>query len=298
MPNRFVYSPKAFAYTKNAKGEILDLKEYIVGGSVSRVINSVSTATLRLRNPDMIFTSGKRAFHPMDPITIYLERLPGYPVQVFTGYLDTTPYLRLFPGIIELKASCTLKRLLYNYFQLAQPYTLSFLEKLGWAITKTGNGTIIGPAKGAGGPLEKAIEEELKAATGEGFKKTPEGVPFETSKGALVGNDGSFSQVLWGLLYFIADWRDEDIYLEALPPTVPKLINALWTNFEKDGHVEEQHQLEMFWEALVGGSSYGSGGGKGQGTPVGKTGNIPTAEKAVPVMARIAEADGVPPAFA
>jgi hypothetical protein len=296
-PNRFVYSPKCYAYVKNIEGDILDLKEYVVGGSVNRVTNAVSSAELRLRNPEMRFTTAPVAFHPMDPITIYLERRAGYPVQVFTGYLDQTPYTQLFPGVVTLKASCTLKKLQYTYFQLSQPYTMSFLKKLGWTIqSPSGGGQIIGP-EAEGAAVQNRIEQELKNAGDEGFTKTPNGVPFASSPGAKVGNDGSFSKMLWGLLYFIADWRDEQIYLEAMPSTVPKLINALWTNFEKDGHTVEQQQLESFWEAIVGGSSHGKGGGKGNGSEVGKTGNIADIGKATNTMVANAEKNGVPPAF-
>jgi hypothetical protein len=70
----------------------------------------------------------KPLFSPMDPITIYLQRVRGRPVRVFTGFLDRTPYLQLYPGVIQLKASCTLKRLLYTYFDPALPYTQTFLK--------------------------------------------------------------------------------------------------------------------------------------------------------------------------
>ena len=102
---RLVYSPKAYAYVKTDRG-LINLSDYITAGSVSRKVNMVSSAELTIRNPDMMWTrevkNGNPIFRPMDPITIWLERIKGYPVQVFTGYLDKTPYLQLYPGVCSL----------------------------------------------------------------------------------------------------------------------------------------------------------------------------------------------------
>lgn len=326
---RLVYPPKAWVFIKNVHGEILNLTEYVVGGEIKRLINQVSSAEIRLRNPNMIFTThGKEhaAFHPMDPITIFLERLPGHPVQVFTGYLDTTPYLQLFPGTVTLQASCTLKRLLYNHFQMAQAYTLAFFEHFGWKPTANG---ALAPGQGFAleseheekaqkqwekeqkegkitkGELKAKIEAQTKArekteqASGlapEGKKKTPSAIPFSNSPGAKASNDGSFSKMVWALLYYIADWRDENIYIEAMPESVPKLISQLWTNFEQGGNDAAREELEAYWKALIGTGSHGSGGAEteGGGTTLGSPKDIKTI---VPTMVRIAESKGVPPAF-
>jgi hypothetical protein len=92
----------------------------------------------------MLFTTpdqdtGLVAFQPMDPITVYLKRLSGFPVRVFTGFLDQAPYLQLYPGVVSLRASCTLKRLLYTYFDPSLQYTQTFLSTYGWA--PSGNGS-------------------------------------------------------------------------------------------------------------------------------------------------------------
>jgi hypothetical protein len=76
-------------------GKVRDLTSYIVRGRVHRLVDQISSAELELRNPDMIFTdiagAGAPAFKPMDPITIFLQRVDNRPVQVFTGFLDETP---------------------------------------------------------------------------------------------------------------------------------------------------------------------------------------------------------------
>ncbi len=81
---RLVYAPKAYAWVNTeGEGEPINISSYIVSGSVSRKVNTVSTAELTLRNPKMKWTKdarkGEPIFRPMDPVTIYLQRIRGYP---------------------------------------------------------------------------------------------------------------------------------------------------------------------------------------------------------------------------
>lgn len=136
---RLVYSPRAYVYVKDSSGKIHDLTHYVTSGEVNRLVDQVSTATINLRNPQHHFTAHasdgvvkEPIFRPMDPITIYLRRVRQRPVRVFTGFLDRVPYAQLLPGVVTMRASCTLKRLLYTYFDPALPYTRSFLTNYGW----------------------------------------------------------------------------------------------------------------------------------------------------------------------
>lgn len=147
---RLVYSPKASAYIKTEDDRIVDVTNDIVRGEVHRKINQVSSATLTLRNDQRKYTSkGNPTFRPMDPITIYLNRLPGFPVQVFTGFLDKTPYFQLYPGTVELTASCTLKRLQYTYWDPALPYVNEFMAQYGWVANRA-TGELYNPQAAVG----------------------------------------------------------------------------------------------------------------------------------------------------
>src|SRR5881227_2066541 len=105
---RLVYSPKAYVFIKDSKNRIHDVSRFVTAGNVARRINQVSSASVTLRNPNRMFTD-PALFRPMDPITIYLERLKGHPVRVFTGFLDKVPFYQMYPGTISIEASCTLK---------------------------------------------------------------------------------------------------------------------------------------------------------------------------------------------
>lgn len=299
MSQRLVYSPKCWAYVKNTREEIMDLTEYVIGGEINRRTDQVSTAKLTLRNPDRIFTRpGEVAFHPMDPITIFLERTPGHPVQVFTGFLDKAPYYQMRPGPITLEASCTLKKLLYTWYQLSQPYTLSLLEHFGWNPTKGAEGEVIGPTEGGveGGQGTELADRWVAKAGQEGFQNSSNGVPFGVEKnGQYATNDGSFANLLWAILFFIGDWQDEKIWIENVPASVPKLINKLWNDFEQNDK-NAQEEINKFWAAAIGTTSHGKGGGpgggEGKGTP---TGNLKNVQEVVETMVTISDKFNLPP---
>jgi murein DD-endopeptidase MepM/ murein hydrolase activator NlpD/3D (Asp-Asp-Asp) domain-containing protein len=233
---RLVYRPKVWAYVKT-DSQAIDLSPYIVSGNVNRITNGVSTASLILRNPDFKFTTpGAPAFHPMDPITIYMARNINYPVRVFTGFLDTTPYLQLFPGTITLEASCTMKRLKYTYWDPALPFSKTFLSKFGWQ--QMTDGSAIKLDKEALAPLSQ---------------KNPE------------LNDGGFSSILYGVLEAVGKWRQEDIFIEALPPGVIDTVTKVFTSFQQENE-ETQEALKEFLKNAIGETAAGASAPATNGT--------------------------------
>lgn len=250
MPARLVTSPKTYVYTKNEAGVLYNLSSYVVSGRVQRLINQVSSAEVTLRNPYKRFTTPSQgvAFHPMDPITIYLERVPGFPVRVFTGYLDTTPYYQLYPGTITLQASCTLKRLLYSYFDPSLPYVIAFFEKYGWI--NTGQGSII--SQQAFNSKNAATQADVNAGK----------QPFTDLQ------DGSLAKLLWAILFDIGEWRDSNIYIENLPTGangIAARMAQLMKSIQK-GEEAAASDFTLFLNKVVGGGSQGSGGGTGGAT--------------------------------
>jgi lysophospholipase L1-like esterase len=235
---RFVYAPRAYAFVKNGDGQIRDISEWIVRGHVRRVIGAVSSAGLTLRNPDKIFTTpdenGVTAFMPMDPITIYLKRIRNRPVRVFTGFLDTTPYLQLFPGTVELKASCTLKRLQYTYFDPALPYTQSFLANYGW-INKDG---VVYNLDGLND--WKRVQDQDAAATEGAFK------------------DGSVAELLAATLHHIGHWDYNDIHIERMPRDIFTRMANLYEQFDEE-NTELRSEIETLLAKIIGEAEYGTG---------------------------------------
>lgn len=224
---RLVYSPKAFIFIRRRNGDIADVSRYCTAGEVNRRVNAVSTAKFTLRNPNMLFTAkggGHAAFFPMDPVTIYLQRLKGRPVRVFTGFLDETPYYELYPGAIEFQASCTLKKLLYTYFDPALPYTMSFLANYGWQ--PTGDGGIYNP---------RAIN------------------------GIESQDDGGMGKLLYATMTEIGHWQKNNIKIEALPKDLITRMANMLRDFENE-NASAQKEVETLISRFIGAGDYGQSG--------------------------------------
>jgi hypothetical protein len=238
MPARLVYSPKCWCFIKNQNNQIIDVSNYVTSGTCNRLINQVSTAEVTIRNPNKIFTKpGKgQVFHPMDPITIFLQRLANQPVRVFTGYLDETVYYQMYPGTITLQASCTLKKLLYTFFDPSLPYVIKFFEKYGWI--NTGNGSILSPYQAGSGSTNK----------------TP------LSKTIL--NDASISKLLFAVLEEIGEWNSDNVFIEPIPQGsngVASLMAKLMRSYQQEENSTQQ-EFTAFMSNVIGDSSYGSSG--------------------------------------
>lgn len=267
---RLVYSPRAYVFTKDRKGQIRDVSKFVTAGNVRRVVNAVSSAEITLRNPDMVFTTPASdstvAFMPMDPITIWLQRLRNRPVQVFTGFLDKTPYLQLYPGTITIKASCTLKRLQYTFFDPGLPYTQSFLGEYGWINI---NGTVFNL---------NGLNDWRKQ---------------DAADDARFG-DGSVAELLFATLKHIGHWSADDVFIERLPQDLFDRLSAIYNNFDDTN----QGALDDFTELLrriVGPGDLGTGGPTNtDGGSDLSTGDVQGIEKIIPVIVKSANKWNVP----
>jgi soluble lytic murein transglycosylase-like protein len=146
---RFVYSPDVQAFIATTNYGVIDVSADVVSGIVNRKLDAASSASLVLQNRNKKYirrhtgddaTDWFPIFMPMDRIVIFLTRI-HQPMQVFAGYLDSVPYELLYPQTIELRASCTLKRLLYSYWDPGLPYVSRILKRYGW-IYDPSSGTL------------------------------------------------------------------------------------------------------------------------------------------------------------
>lgn len=280
---RLVYAPKTYVYVKDRSGTIHDLSAYVTAGSVTRRIDQVSSATITLRNPNKLFTAHigedgsmvRPFFHPMDPITIFLQRIKDRPVRVFTGFLDKTTYLQLFPGVITLEASCTLKRLLYTFFDPALPFTRSFLEEYGW---KAGSdGTMISIQA-----FDEFLQDESNSFSAPQKKDHV---------------DGSLANLLYAVLKHIGRWDTDTVYVEALSPDVFNRLTALAQEYAKNNKKSTDKVIELFGTLLSKGA-YGNPSSGDQAGPVASTGT-PTGDlkdpaKYVPIVIDTANKYNIP----
>lgn len=269
--DRLVYSPKVFAIVKAESG-IIDLSPYLVSGSVTRKLDQVSSAQLSFRNPGKAFTEGADGpvFNPMDPVVILMKRLHNRPVQVFTGYIDSAPYLTLQPGIVSISASCTLKRLLYTYYDPSLPFFHKFLHRQGWTMAE-GLGTLPDDS-GTSVSGQKKKDQKL------------EGFPDPLSGGL---NDASFGNMLYETLMYIGNWDPDTIYIENLPDGIVDLVEGIFYQIEEASR-EQRKEFKKLLKHILDHSPLGGGGGPGaDGDPTapdavtGRTGTVSQPEVAM-----------------
>jgi hypothetical protein len=63
----------------------------------------------------------------MDRIIVFLQRINK--IQVFTGYLDSAPFFDLYPTTTTISASCTLKRLMYTYWNPGSDASTALIDQ-------------------------------------------------------------------------------------------------------------------------------------------------------------------------
>lgn len=112
------------ASNSRGKGRIIDVSEDVTAGSVTRVLHGVSSARISLLNQSRKYDG---MFTPMDTITIRLRRIKT--VLKFSGYLDAVPLWAAEQGSINLRASCSLKRLANFLWDPTSPAAMMLLNK-------------------------------------------------------------------------------------------------------------------------------------------------------------------------
>lgn len=121
----YVYAPEVAVFVKTWNGDEIDLSQDVVSGSVQRVVDSVSTASVTLDNRHRKYT---KVLNRMDRIVISFRRDEQW-IQCFSGYLTRVPELDLYPTTCTIQAECTLKSLLHTYWDPGLPYVNQMLRE-------------------------------------------------------------------------------------------------------------------------------------------------------------------------
>ncbi len=136
-----VYSPEVQILIARGNKQY-DVSSDVVAWSVRRVENGVSSLVFRLSNKslpgDPTRLRYNQLFERMDRVVVRLKRIEW--VQVFSGYLDQVPHVQLFPGTVNFRASCTLKRLLHTWWDPGLPNSMEIFDQATRAQVETENG--------------------------------------------------------------------------------------------------------------------------------------------------------------
>lgn len=145
----FVYSPAVRVVIAHDTQEY-DVSKDLIRGSLVRQENSAASFFMTLQNSGLRYTpQGQRPlFSRMDRIVVYMKKTSW--IQVFSGYLDQVPYKQLYPGPVQFKATCTIKRLMHTWWDPALQSNINLLNQfaansisVGGASVDTGLGTML-----------------------------------------------------------------------------------------------------------------------------------------------------------
>lgn len=238
---RLVYAPKVYAFVASTSlGQIIDVSDDIVSGEVHRITGDASTASLVLRNHNFKYIRSKGIpnvadntpiFRPNDLITIWLQRISGKPIQVFTGYLDEVPYYQMYPDNCRIEATCTLKKLAYSWFDPGLDFFINFANSFsGWTYVPT-SGEASNPNLMYG--LDGMNEAELAK-----------------------NRDGGFATLLYQFMTLIAGWAPDKVLIteldENLPDKAMELYNKLQESVEQDQTAAAEALRQMMGISTIG----------------------------------------------
>lgn len=216
-----VYSPDVRILIAH-NGLQYEVSNDLVRGTLIRKENSASTLLFSCHNKGLRYTNGSAGrplFSRMDRITCYMKRA-GTWVQTFSGYLDSVPYLQLYPGIVNFKATCTLKRLLCNWWNPGLPQSADILNQYNTLTQGTAGDGQLPKDSGMGSMLRDLLvkvggwdpstvhiqnfpsgfmdllqsqlqQQQQNQTQGDNFRKLLEGDVSTPAPGAMAGYNGS-----------------------------------------------------------------------------------------------------------
>lgn len=230
MYKTLVYNPSVKVEIISG-GKLYDVSRDVVRGSVTRVVGSASQASITLANKGLRYNG---RFNRMDRIQITLKRLKW--VKVFTGYLDSVPVLQLYPGTVNLRASCTLKRLLHTWWDPNLDASQELMD-------------------------QKAVDEEVADAMGLSDRDTDVEDRDPDTTLALTP-DAGMGEMLKRILMNVGNWEERDIHIQDVPGS---FIDFLAEGLENLDDYDASSGAEAFKELFGYNESISTGGGGGGG---------------------------------
>lgn len=103
-----IYSPGVEILIDSAIAGPVDVSEDASTGNLTLRENGSHSLQITLENANRKYDG---LFVPNDRVVVKMKRFRW--LQVFSGYLDSTPYFSTYPGQVQLTAQCTLKVLRY-----------------------------------------------------------------------------------------------------------------------------------------------------------------------------------------
>ncbi|QGJ94910.1 minor tail protein [Gordonia phage RedWattleHog] len=274
-----VYSPEVYIIIEG-----IDVSADIVRGGVNRVTGGASSLEFTLSNKGGRYNN---KFRRMDRVVCYMKRINK--VQVFSGYLDLVPGLQLYPSTVTFRASCTIKRILYMYWDPGLPESMRILNQRSIPFGKNAPTAAIGdtpddradasdppspaktPSSGSKAPPNFTQEEwdrlmyPYSPANGKGDQ--PSANDRNGSNDPRKQQDTGLGNMLKAVLNQVGGWDMDQIWVQTFPASFLGYIKEQMPGIENMNEEAVQAFKDMF-EFEAGGGGGGGGGGGDMGDAV------------------------------
>jgi len=288
LPNPSTAPFKTLVYSPECRILIegVDVSADLVRGQVSRITGGASAIQFTLSNKDLRYND---KFRRMDRVVVWMKRVT--PVLVFSGYLDSVPGLQLYASTVVIKASCTLKRLLYTYWDPGLPASIALLNIQAIAFggaafgtspsgstapttpgapgsstatpAKPGDAVAVPPTRSTdmSGPIPGGLIPATPGDAGAaGTPAAPGSTTAVPGAASVVGGDSGIGNLLKNVLVKVGGWGEENVKVQIFPSSflgyvqgqIPAMAN-LWPD-----SLTEFRKLFEFTET---GSAAGTGAG-------------------------------------
>lgn len=240
MHKTLVYNPSVKVEIISG-GRVYDVSRDVVRGGVNRMVNAASTINITLANKELRYNN---LFKRMDRIQISLKRVRW--VKVFTGYLDSVPVFQLYPGTVNLRASCTVKRLIHTWWDPNLMTSQNLMD-------------------------QQLADEQVAEITGMNLDG---GAGDDTDNFSMAFTpDAGLGEMLRRILVFAGNWDDNDIHIQDVPTSFIDYLSENLEDYIDSGQAEEFKKLFGYDETIGGGGSSGGGLGEATFTTIGPPAN-------------------------
>lgn len=186
-----VYSPGITARIQThpdskGKGQVIDITEDLVQGVLTIRTEAVHTFNFQLQNTQRKYDG---VIQPMDKIIVEMKRIT--PVKVFSGYLNNGPIFSVWPRVLDLSASCTMKRLQFWYWDPTAPKSQAMLAE----------------------NLHQGLQTDTGSTPGGPAPVTPD----VTTQQQATSSDSNIKDLVIKLLVDVVGWPQEHIHIAAVP---------------------------------------------------------------------------------
>lgn len=154
----FVYAPTITAHVsvtnKQGVSTIVDISEDLIAGQLTLRTNGVHVFQFQLQNAQRKYDG---LIRPMDRIVISMSRI-GAPLRTFSGYMNNGPIFSVWPRVLNMTASCTLKKLQFWYWDASSNASQNLI--MSWKNQQANNTTTTGtqPDAADGGIRDMVIQ--------------------------------------------------------------------------------------------------------------------------------------------